>query len=73
MVQQVKDLVLSLLWLGLLLWLGFDPCSLCRGQVQNKQTLNQSPNKVHKLMSFKFYLKYSSSLHLILVFFPYFY
>ena len=25
MVQQSKDLVLSLQWLGLLLWLGFDP------------------------------------------------
>ena len=25
MVQQVKDLALSLLWLGLLLWHGFDP------------------------------------------------
>ena len=25
MAQQVKDLVLSLLWLRLLLWLGFDP------------------------------------------------
>ena len=31
MVQQVKDLVLSLLWLGLLLWCGFSPWlgSLC--------------------------------------------
>ena len=27
MVQQVKDLVVSLLWLGLLLWCGFDPWS----------------------------------------------
>ena len=25
MAQLVKDLALSLLWLGLLLWLGFDP------------------------------------------------
>lgn len=25
MVQRVKDLVLSLEWLGLLLWPGFDP------------------------------------------------
>ena len=25
MVQQVKDLVVSLQWLGLLLWSGFDP------------------------------------------------
>ena len=25
MEQQTKDLVLSLQWLGLLLWLGFDP------------------------------------------------
>ena len=25
MAQQVKDLVLSMLWLGLLLWCTFDP------------------------------------------------
>ena len=29
MAQQVKDLALLLLWLGSLLWHGFDPYSTC--------------------------------------------
>ena len=44
MLQQVKDLVLSLLWLGLLLWLRFDPwpeTSMCCGHGQKKRRTKQ--------------------------------
>ena len=35
----VKDMALSLLWLGLLLWIGFDPWpgNFCMPQVQTKK------------------------------------
>ena len=47
MVQYVKDPVLSLLWLGLLLWRGFNPWpqNFCILQAQPKQT---NKNKVEK-------------------------
>ena len=42
----MKDLVLSLLWLRLLLWLGFDPSpSQGCGQKKKKKKQKKKPNK----------------------------
>ena len=45
--QQVKDLAWSLLWLGLLLWLGFDPWPgnfhMAQAQPTEKNNLNDLP------------------------------
>ena len=48
MAQQVKDPALSLLQLGFLLWLGFDPwpgnSSTCHGHGQKQKTKNKKQN-----------------------------
>ena len=50
MAQQVKDLTLSLLWLGLLMWLEFDPWprNFCVPWVRKNKTKQKTlfPNKL---------------------------
>ena len=50
MAQQVKDLVLSLLWLWLLLWCRFDPWpgNFCMPQVQPKKKKRERERKERK-------------------------
>ena len=55
MVQWVKDLALSLQWLGLLLWCGFRPWprNFCMSQAwpQNEQTNKKQKKKEKKIQT----------------------